>query len=182
MYDPFAHWGVRVVGYLIDGLIVFAAFLAPALLGVVIGSLVMIEGFTAAGAAIMLTFALLGLLCEISVVIWDLVYLRGTTGQTVGQRIMRIKTVDEFRGRPIGFGYALLRQLCHVVDALPLYMGFFAPLWEPRKQTWADRIVKTVVVHVDPPTDGVPEAGHSWAGPPGTWYRVPPPDGVPPRQ
>jgi uncharacterized RDD family membrane protein YckC len=81
-------------------------------------------------------------------------YLQGTTGQSLGKRVAKLKLISEETGQPVGFGNAFVRQLCHIVDGLPCYVGYFAPLWEPKKQTWADKIMKTVVVNA--PDTGAP--------------------------
>jgi len=34
----------------------------------------------------------------------------------------------------------------HILDALPLFLGFLWPIWDAKKQTFADKIIKSVVV------------------------------------
>jgi hypothetical protein len=41
---------------------------------------------------------------------------------------------------------AFVRDLAHIVDSVICYVGFLFPLWDAKKQTLADKIVKTVVV------------------------------------
>ncbi len=41
-----------------------------------------------------------------------------------------------------------LRDLAHVLDSLPFYIGWLWPLWDTKRQTFADKVVKTVVVTV----------------------------------
>lgn len=78
--------------------------------------------------------------------VWNYGYRQGTNGSTVGKSIMRFKVVSEKTGRPLGFGRSLLRQLAHVVDAIPFYVGFLFPIWDVKRQTIADKIMKTVCV------------------------------------
>lgn len=53
--------------------------------------------------------------------------------------------------QPLGSGWSVFgRGLLHIVDALPCYVGFLAPLWTAKKQTFADSIMKTVVVQSSP--------------------------------
>lgn len=60
----------------------------------------------------------------------------------VGQRLVRDATLQ-----PMGSGWSVFgRGLLHIVDALPCYAGFLAPLWTPKKQTFSDSILKTVVI------------------------------------
>ncbi|MDH6135040.1 putative RDD family membrane protein YckC [Kitasatospora sp. MAA4] len=75
--------------------------------------------------------------------------LRGLTGQSLGQRMMRIVTVDEDTGRPIGPARSVVRSLLHVVDIAPGFFGFIRPVVHYRRQTWADQICRTVVVEMD---------------------------------
>ena len=39
-----------------------------------------------------------------------------------------------------------VRYLCHFVDSLACYIGWFWPIWDTKRQTFADKIVSTVVV------------------------------------
>jgi uncharacterized RDD family membrane protein YckC len=64
-----------------------------------------------------------------------------------GAPTLRIRLVSERTGQPIGAGMAFLRDICHIVDALICYIGFLFPLWDAKRQTLADKIVKTVVVN-----------------------------------
>ncbi|MEK6437955.1 hypothetical protein [Pseudonocardia sp. T1-2H] len=41
------------------------------------------------------------------------------------------------------FGFA------HVIDGLPFHLGCFRPLWDARRQTFADSICDAVLVHAD---------------------------------
>ncbi|MFJ9406284.1 RDD family protein [Streptomyces sp. NPDC101393] len=70
----------------------------------------------------------------------------GKTGQTPGKKAMNIRLVREDTGQPIGFGMAFLRRLCHALDGLACYVGFLWPLWDEKSQTFADKVVGTVVV------------------------------------
>ncbi|MEV0679975.1 RDD family protein [Actinosynnema sp. NPDC050436] len=142
----YAEWGSRAVGALID-------YLAP---GVVVGALVGI-GTATGDPTLMLLLSGVGYLALLGWLIYNSWYLAGTTGQSYGKKIAKIRLIKEDTGQPIGFGNAFVRYLCHIVDALPCYAGFFAPLWEVKKQTWADKILGTVVVNA--PETGMPGGG-----------------------
>jgi uncharacterized RDD family membrane protein YckC len=75
-------------------------------------------------------------------------YLAGTTGQSWGKKLLNLKLIGEATGQPLGFGMALVRDICHLVDAIICYIGFLFPLWDAKRQTLADKIIKTVVVNV----------------------------------
>ena len=49
-------------------------------------------------------------------------------------------------GSYVGGGTAFLRELAHVIDGLPCYLGYLWPLWDDKRQTFADKICSTVVV------------------------------------
>jgi uncharacterized RDD family membrane protein YckC len=69
--------------------------------------------------------------------IWNSGYLQGTTGRSMGRWMTGTKLVSIETGQPVGFGRALTRQVCHVLD---VGIGFLRPLW-------------TVVVHAGGPTN-----------------------------
>ena len=39
-----------------------------------------------------------------------------------------------------------VRQLCKIISGFFCYLGFFWMIWDPKKQTWHDKIVSTQVV------------------------------------
>ncbi|WP_238176989.1 RDD family protein [Kribbella sp. VKM Ac-2566] len=43
-------------------------------------------------------------------------------------------------------GKALLRQLTHSIDGFACYIGYLWPLWDRRRQTFADKINNTYVI------------------------------------
>ena len=83
-------------------------------------------------------------------IIWNYGYRQGTTGSSIGKSIMKFKVVSERTGRPIGFGNSVLRQLAHFVDYIICYIGYLFPLWDPKRQTLADKIMSTVCLPVAP--------------------------------
>ena len=56
--------------------------------------------------------------------------------------------MGEADAAPIGPGRSFLRQVAHILDALPCYLGYLWPLWDSKRQTFADKIMTTVVVRV----------------------------------
>jgi uncharacterized RDD family membrane protein YckC len=71
----------------------------------------------------------------------------GRTGQTWGRRARGIRLVSEQTGRPIGVRLAFVRDLAHSLDALTWYIGFLLPIWDAKRQTLADKVMRTLVVH-----------------------------------
>jgi uncharacterized RDD family membrane protein YckC len=78
-----------------------------------------------------------------------LCYREGSTGQTPGKRILGIRLLREADGSALGFGLAFGRRVLHCLDALPCCLGFLWPLWDENRQTWADKMVHTVVIRDD---------------------------------
>ena len=72
----------------------------------------------------------------------------GTTGQSYGKKIAGTRLILEATGQPPGGGLGIGRFFVHILDALPCYLGFLWPLWDSKRQTFADKILKTVVVTV----------------------------------
>ncbi|MFI6101144.1 RDD family protein [Lentzea sp. NPDC051213] len=150
----YAEWGSRFVGYLID-------VLAPAVVVWLVGFVIGLLG-AGAGPDSIWIFGLISLVLWLAFtgfLIWNTIIKQGQTGQSIGKKIAKIKLVSEETQQPLGVGTNFVRGLCHVVDALPCYAGFFAPLWEPKKQTWADKIMKSIVVNA-PETAGYGTGGY----------------------
>lgn len=134
----FAHWGKRVGATLIDGLILLVAYI-PAVIGSVLS--------TDPGTSTMGTFlTLIGFVLYVGVFIWNVCIKQGTTGYSIGKGAMGIKLVKADSGQPIGAGMSFVRQIAHVVDALPCYIGYLWPLWDAKRQTFADKIMSTYVI------------------------------------
>ncbi|MDQ1647203.1 MAG: hypothetical protein QOJ50_3387, partial [Cryptosporangiaceae bacterium] len=49
---------------------------------------------------------------------------------------------------PIGIGRTIRRDFAHIVDCFPWGIGVLWPLWDAKRQTFADKIMNTVVVKV----------------------------------
>jgi uncharacterized RDD family membrane protein YckC len=160
--DPFAasgyaSWISRVAAALIDGLLAAVAGL-PLWIGYGIllahsttttdaqgvRTVHMNEG----GGALILM--LLGVLTYAAFWIWNVCIKQGRTGATIGKGILAIRLLG-YSGQPIGAAMSFVRQLAHFLDSLACYVGWLWPLWDARKQTFADKIVNTVVVNAGNP-------------------------------
>lgn len=131
-------WGRRVLGALLD-------YVAPAAAAGIIGSIFgSIVSSDSVGSAVYWVLF-------VAFVIWNTVLQGGRTGLTIGRKVAKTKLVSEETGQPIGPGMALLRQIAHFVDSVICYIGWLFPLWDSKRQTIADKIVKTVVIDTDGP-------------------------------
>jgi uncharacterized RDD family membrane protein YckC len=64
----------------------------------------------------------------------------------LGKRVAKIRLIGEDTHAPIGAKNAFIRDLVHILDALTL-VGYLWPLWDARKQTFADQLMKTTVIN-----------------------------------
>lgn len=103
-------------------------------------------GNSSLGVAAVIIATLVGL----AYLVWNYGYRQGTTGSSIGKSIMKFKVVSEKTGAPIGFGMSVVRQIAHVVDAIICYIGYLFPLWDPKRQTLADKIISTVCLPLGP--------------------------------
>ena len=72
---------------------------------------------------------------------------RAHLGYDLGDRVLGQRLVREATNQPMGSGWSVFgRQVAHILDALPCYLGFLWPLWDQKRQTFADKIVSTVVI------------------------------------
>lgn len=136
---PYASWGTRVGAYLIDTLVA-VPFLVIAYLtdGLQADP---DSGTTSDSGVIYLLLVLIGFLVSA----YNRWVLAGRTGQSWGKKALGVSLIGERTGQPIGVGKALLRDIVHIVDGLPCYIGYLWPIWDARRQTLADKIMKTVV-------------------------------------
>ncbi|WP_433505952.1 RDD family protein [Pseudonocardia halophobica] len=133
----YASWGSRVGSALVDGLIP-GVVASLGLLGLAISNDLGVV-FGIAGVFYLAAFAF---------ALWNTCYRQGTTGQSLGKQLMGTRLVRARDGGTLGFWATLARQLAHVLDAAPLYLGYLWPLWDERRQTFSDKVCDTVVVRV----------------------------------
>jgi uncharacterized RDD family membrane protein YckC len=140
----YANWLYRVGSYLIDALITSAV---PIVARALIGALGLTDEFgTPRGAG--LAIYLVSLAVSLAIFVWNSLIRQGSTGQSVGKQALGTRLISLRTNQPIGAGMALLRQICHILDALPCYLGYLWPIWDSKRQTFADKLVGTVVVRV----------------------------------
>jgi uncharacterized RDD family membrane protein YckC len=156
----FANWGQRVGAYLID--------MAPALVLYLIGYAMIAAGSVTAGIIVLAV----GILAGLGWTIYNRWIQGGNTGQSLGKRVLKIRLVNETTGQPLGAGGAFLRDICHILDGLPCYIGYLWPLWDDKSQTFADKITGSVVLTAD--------VGPGMGQPPAQAYGMYPPAGQPP--
>jgi uncharacterized RDD family membrane protein YckC len=134
-----ANWPQRVGAYLIDYLI--AAI--PAFLAVLLFSGTNSGESPSAGAGLV---AFLLYLTSLGIWIYNRAIQMGRTGQSWGKQVLNLRLVRMADGQPMGGGMCFVRDLAHILDALPCYIGYLFPIWDARRQTFADKVMSTVVL------------------------------------
>ena len=157
--ESYAHWWRRVVATLVDALL-GVPFWAAGFIGFVTfrdattitrdasGAITDVTASTGTwiGGAILLA-------ADISLLaftIWNQWVRQGRRGASIGKACLHLTVVDDRQGRPIGVLLTIVRSLAHVLDAIPFYLGYLWPLVDGRRQTFADKVMGTVVLHLPP--------------------------------
>jgi uncharacterized RDD family membrane protein YckC len=144
----YANWGYRVASTLIDGFVQAI----PLVIGYIIGLALAAAGSsqssdsTNALGGVGVLFIVLGYVGLLVLLIWNQFVRQGRTGQSLGKQVLGTRLVSLQTGQPIGGLMAFVRYICHFLDGLPCYIGYLWPLWDDKRQTFADKIVNTVVV------------------------------------
>jgi uncharacterized RDD family membrane protein YckC len=149
----YAHWGKRVGAYLLDGI---ATSIAALPLWIGYGMLAAsAETTTAAdgtvtttteGGGVVVLLIVLGIITSLAFFVWNTCMKQGSTGYSIGKGVLGIKLIGEKTGQPIGAGMSFVRYLCHILDSI-CYIGYLWPLWDSKRQTFADKIIGTVVIN-----------------------------------
>jgi uncharacterized RDD family membrane protein YckC len=132
--DDYADIFQRAVATIIDQI----------LISIVIGIL-FVAGVVSTGASIGAIFTVVG----ISYVLWIIyyTYFEGPSGQTIGKRVMNIRTISADGGQ-LSMAQAFVRNILRIVDYLPtLYiLGIILFFVTSEHQRIGDMVAGTVVV------------------------------------
>jgi uncharacterized RDD family membrane protein YckC len=149
----YASWGQRVRARLIDQ--------APTYLGLIIffaGYLLWVVDLArfsrttpSQGAAVAMIIGLSVMIASLAWVAYNRWMIAGRTGQSLGKRMTKISLIGEETNAPIGTLNAFIRDLVHILDALTV-VGYLWPFWNDNKQTFGDKIMKTIVVNAETST------------------------------
>jgi uncharacterized RDD family membrane protein YckC len=124
---PFSSWGNRMMAFVIDIMPNFVLWYIAGL-------------FRTTAVTFLLGAVSLGWIA------WTRWYQAGTTGQSLGKRVRRIALIGLSTEEPIGIVKAFARDLAHTLDTVFCFIGFLFPLWDSRRQTFADKLCGTVVI------------------------------------
>lgn len=155
--DPrLARWALRVMASLLDAAIgtavTFLALGEPDLEVPFLGAPVPVSGLEQLPAV---TWTDSGWVVGVVLVF---AAMQGYFGVTPGKMVLGIAVVHEIDARPVGLLRTLVRWFAHVIDSV-LFIGYLRPLWNPRRQTFADSIMRTFVLVTRRPRR------HPWVGP-----------------
>ncbi|MFE1313603.1 RDD family protein [Streptomyces sp. NPDC058755] len=128
MQPTYANWGQRFLARLLDSLLYAVPY-----------------GIAVAGAKNAPILSIIGFIALIGLFVWQII-MEGKTGQTVGKKALGIRTLKEETGQPLGGGMAFVRQLAHILDGLPCYLGYLWPAWDAKRQTFADKVCGSIVI------------------------------------
>jgi uncharacterized RDD family membrane protein YckC len=152
-FGGYAGWFTRVGAALVDQIFGLVAG-APLWIGYVIlisntTTTTNPDGTTttdySGSAAVPLFLIVIGALTSLAFYVWNICIRQGRTGATVGKSVLAVRLVNSDL-QPIGAGWSFLRSVLHIVDSI-CYLGYLWPIWDSRKQTFADKIMNTFVIH-----------------------------------
>ena len=143
-----AQWPQRALGYVVD-----YGLALPGTILIWIGqpktTVVTINGQTTTSTSSgNIPILLIGVVIALAVWVWNR-GMKGGQGQTIGRKLAGVTLVDA-QGAPLGTGKALVRDIAHILDSIicGLPIGWLAPLWDKKRQTWGDKVMNTYVVTV----------------------------------
>lgn len=132
--EPKATFGIRLVAHIFDAVMVMLVSFPFAVVSAVV------EENGSEEAADLIT--LLGIVVCLGVYAWWI----GNQGGSPLRRTIGVLVLDERTGAFIGTKRGAKWVLMSQVSGLVLFIGYFAMLWHPNKQTWHDRVANAVVV------------------------------------
>jgi uncharacterized RDD family membrane protein YckC len=155
---PFANYGKRLGGWLLDWLILLVVNI---ILGAILNN-VHVARFTfhVYNSRTHVTtyehLSFLNIAVNVLVVILYGGLMCGSQrGQTLGMMAAKTRAVDAQTGGPIGPGRGVWRgafeYLCFIFIVIPWLVDMLFPLWDSKNQTLHDKVSNTVVVLASPP-------------------------------
>jgi uncharacterized RDD family membrane protein YckC len=139
-HGTLAEWGPRALGIIIDWAAIIAIAIVGWILALILGAI----------ADVLALLAWLLVWAVTTVYLLYMGYLVGLKGRSPGMAIMGLRCVGEETGQVIGGGQGVVRTIAHIIDSLICYIGWLFPLWDAKKQTIADKLIKTVVLADQP--------------------------------
>lgn len=136
-HRDYAPWLLRVGAYLVDGIVAWVASIVLFWLVDAVGGF---DGSTADTNRLVVTM----LFVAVSVAVFG--WRQGTTGQTPGKALLGAEVIRNATDDVLGGPRGVARMLLAIVNSLPLYLGWLWPLWDEKRQTFADKVTDAVVI------------------------------------
>ena len=129
-----AHFGWRLLGFIADVVNLLALFMALAL-----GASILVWTWAPEEGAGISIAVIAG------ATIWYRVKWEGMGGSPL-RRSMGVWIVDATTLQPIGTRRGFVRAIVRLVSEFVLYLGYLWMIWDPKRQTWHDKAVNSIVV------------------------------------
>jgi uncharacterized RDD family membrane protein YckC len=91
---------------------------------------------------------ILSMICLVIWIIYSIAMDCSAHQGTYGKKLLSIKVVNE-KGRQLTFEEAFKRNTSKVISSFIFNLGFFWMLFDPKKQTWHDKIAATYVIEAN---------------------------------
>ena len=141
--EPVASWVARVGAFAVDVLVGVAVLVTLALVSLTAPQRSPLWwGYLAVMAVVVLAMAV------------NRLVLPTITGFSLGRAVAGI-AVTRRDGSPVGVWRLLVRDIAHLLDTAALFIGWFWPLWDRRRRTFADLLLRTEVRPVPRPERNV---------------------------
>jgi len=142
--EPWAPWRLRVLALLLD-----SALGTPFIVIAVI--LATVARDPESGMVTDLACQLLAIansIASLAFAFWNHIIRQGRRGASLGKQAFGLLVLSLGDARPIGPGLTFIRYVAHFLDSLPLGLGYLWPLWDKKKQTFADKLMFTGVLRL----------------------------------
>lgn len=136
--EEYAGFWIRLLAVIIDSILLLC-IIVP-LLGAIYGWGYFLDdsrSLIPSGAEFFITYVLPALA---TIVFWK------TRHATPGKMMLSMQIVDAETGGPMSGGQAIGRYFAYYVSTLVFMLGFVWVAFDPRKQSWHDKLAGTVVV------------------------------------
>jgi uncharacterized RDD family membrane protein YckC len=158
---PYASWGIRLGGYLIDAIIFIPVLIVLYFVFRHTHTLEVHLMTKRNGSNTRRTLSLLSpLITAVVFVVYATVLCGGPRGQTVGMMAVGVRVVRDEAHDVLGYGRAfwraLVEQVLRILGTVTLILGvlwlldMLFPLWDKKKQTLHDKVGRSVVLRVRP--------------------------------
>ncbi len=127
-----AEVGDRFMAFLIDAGIM--------VVGVIV-LVIMVAIFSAISDTLGGLVGLVGYLGIFGFAIYNMIYLQGTTGQSIGKKQRNIKVLTTDTMQPVGIGMAIARWLLQGIFAIPCYLDHWWILVDADNRRLSDKVL-----------------------------------------